>query len=280
MKKILFLLFAVLFMTSCSRIITKDYEVVDRGVISSIDYHNYKVTLEYRSGLFHEWLVQNPFDGFSLKGLAYVDSLQVGDRCFVYKSKDNETLISKVNVNDAKIINKALFNFYWRSLLFSEWFWGLLFMAILMVAITMFVARKKVSVFLFVITTGVAIVGMSPGRKLVKIDEGQISKIHNNCVFVDDKTVYSTSVNDLFSEKPLSLGQNVVVYSYQRGETQNSIGSCRRDIFLSLRNFDEITLKVGQIYPEIMLYSALVYWFMLLILWLICKPIVRIFFRR
>lgn len=280
MKKILFLLFAVLFLTSCNRIITKDYEVVDRGIISSIDYHNYKVTVEYRSGLFHEWLVQNPFDGFSLRGIAYTDSLQVGDKCFVYKSEDNETLISKVNVNDAKIVNKTLFKFYWRSLLFSEWFLVLLLMAILVTVIVLFVSRKKLNVLLIAITTGVAVIGMSPGRKLVKIDEGRISRIHNNCVFVNDQTVYSTSVNDLFSEKPLSFGQKVVVYSYQCGETQNSIGASRRDIFLSTYNFDDVTLDVGQIYPEVTLYTALVYWFMLSAFWLICKPLFRIFVRN
>ena len=279
MKKILFLLFAVLFLTSCSRIITKDYEVVDRGIISSIDYQNYKVTVEYKKGLFHEWLVQNPFDGFSLIGIAYTDSLQVGDKCFVYKSESNETLISKINLNDAKIVNKALFKFYWQSLLFSEWFLFLLLMAILVTVIVLFVSRKKLNVLLIAITTGVAVVGMSPGRKMVKINEGRISKIENDCVFVDDKAVYNTTVNDLFSKKTLSLGQNVVVYSYQHGETRNSMPGYRRDIFLTNRNFDDGTLKVRQIYPEVTLYTTLVYWFMLAIIWLICKPLIRIFFR-
>ena len=279
MKKILFLLFAVLFLTSCSRIITKDYEVVDRGIISSIDYQNYKVTVEYKKGLFHEWLVQNPFDGFSLIGIAYTDSLQVGDKCFVYKSESNETLISKINLNDAKIVNKALFKFYWQSLLFSEWFLFLLLMAILVTVIVLFVSRKKLNVLLIAITTGVAVVGMSPGRKMVKINEGRISKIENDCVFVDDKAVYNTTVNDLISKKTLSLGQNVVVYSYQHGETRNSMPGYRRDIFLTNRNFDDGTLKVRQIYPEVTLYTTLVYWFMLAIIWLICKPLIRIFFR-
>ena len=119
MNRIIFLL-AVLTFASCSRIVTKDYELLDSGTVAEIDNVEGKIGIaSNRDGVCREWFPETMRDGLSVWGICYADSLAVGDKCYVYDGGD-KPVISKVSVADAQRINRALCRQYWKELLISE----------------------------------------------------------------------------------------------------------------------------------------------------------------
>ena len=107
MNRIIFLL-AVLTFASCSRIVTKDYELLDSGTVAEIDNVEGKMGIaSNRDGVCREWFPETMRDGLSVWGICYADSLAVGDKCYVYDGGD-KPVISKVSVADAQRINRAL----------------------------------------------------------------------------------------------------------------------------------------------------------------------------
>ena len=116
MNRIIFLL-AVLAFASCSRIVTKDYELLDSGTVAEIDNVEGKMGIaSNRDGVCREWFPETMRDGLSVWGICYADSLAVGDKCYVYDGGD-KPVISKVSVADAQRINRALCRQYWKEAL-------------------------------------------------------------------------------------------------------------------------------------------------------------------
>lgn len=264
MNRIIFLL-AVLTFASCSRIVTKDYELLDSGTVAEIDNVEGKIGIaSNRDGVCREWFPETMRDGLSVWGICYADSLAVGDKCYVYDGGD-KPVISKVSVADAQRINRALCRQYWKELLISERLIVCVLMALATMAFWLFSPNSGkcigVGFVLILATTAAAVAWMAPGRKLEKVGSGVITGVEKKRFTLDGKTVYYLSLpKDVFNGETLEAGKAVNVYRY--GKHRSGI---RENIFLSRSSFNEATLKKAQIYPEIFLKTVGLYWGLLLV---------------
>ena len=255
MNRIIFLL-AVLTFASCSRIVTKDYELLDSGTVAEIDNVEGKMGIaSNRDGVCREWFPETMRDGLSVWGICYADSLAVGDKCYVYDGGD-KPVISKVSVADAQRINRALCRQYWKELLISERLIVCVLMALATMAFWLFSPNSGkcigVGFVLILATTAAAVAWMAPGRKLEKVGSGVITGVEKKRFTLDGKTIYYlSSPKDVFNGEMLEAGKAVNVYRY--GKHRSGI---RENIFLSRSSFNEATLKKAQIYPEIFLKTV------------------------
>ena len=165
MNRIIFLL-AVLTFASCSRIVTKDYELLDSGTVAEIDNVEGKMGIaSNRDGVCREWFPETMRDGLSVWGICYADSLAVGDKCYVYAGGE-KPVISKVSVADAQRINRALCRQYWKELLISERLIVCVLMALATMAFWLFSPNSGkcigVGFVLILATTAAAVAWMAP----------------------------------------------------------------------------------------------------------------------
>ena len=218
MNRIIFLL-AVLTFASCSRIVTKDYELLDSGTVAEIDNVEGKIGIaSNRDGVCREWFPETMRDGLSVWGICYADSLAVGDKCYVYDGGD-KPVISKVSVADAQRINRALCRQYWKELLISERLIVCVLMALATMAFWLFSPNSGkcigVGFVLILATTAAAVAWMAPGRKLEKVGSGVITGVEKKRFTLDGKTVYYlSSPKDVFNGEMLEAGKAVNVYRY------------------------------------------------------------------
>lgn len=277
MKKFLLLL-TVLLITSCSRIVMTDYELIDSGVIEKVDYDAVSVSIvSNKDKVSRTWMPKRMFDGLSLRGVYYTDSLKVGDKCFVYDNGD-EPIISKVSIQDAKVINDALSRHYWKELLVSERLVTMIALAFVVMAFWLFSPNSNkyimIGLVLFLGATAFAVIWMNPNRKLEKVGEGMLTEISGKRFVVDNKTVYYSYPKDVFRKEPLYVGEKVQVYRYGRYRS-----GVRENIFISKSVFNEDTLKKSQIYPEVLLRTWGLYWALLLVAGVLLTPF-RISYQR
>ncbi len=277
MKKF-WLLLTVLLITSCSRIVSTDYELIDSGVIETVDYDAVSVSIvSDKDSVCRSWFPKKAYDALSLQGLEYTDSLKVGDKCFVY-DKGDEPLISKVSIQDAKVINDALSRHYWKELLVSERLVTMIALAFVVMAFWLFSPNSNkyimIGLVLFLGATAFAVIWMNPNRKLEKVGEGTLTEISGKRFVVDNKTVYYSYPKDVFRKEPLYVGEKVQVYRYGRYRS-----GVRENIFISKSVFNEDTLKKSQIYPEVLLRTWGLYWALLLVAGVLLTPF-RISYQR
>ena len=277
MKKF-WLLLTVLLITSCSRIVSTDYELIDSGVIETVDYDAVSVSIvSDKDSVCRSWFPKKAFDGLSLLGLGYTDSLKVGDKCFVY-DKGDEPLISKVSIQDAKAINEALCRHYWNELLSLQRLIILVVLAFVVMALVLFTPDNYgytlIRVMLLFAATAFAVLGMAPNRKLEKVGDGVLTEISGKRFVIDNKTVYYSYPKDVFKKEALSVGEKVQIYRYGR-----SSSGVRENIFISKCVFDDVTLAKDQIYPEVLVKTWGLYWAMLLVVGFLLA-LFRIFYRR
>ena len=263
MKKFLLLLM-VLLITSCNRIVMTNYELIDSGVIETVDYDALKVSIiSDKDSVCRIWFPKRAYDGLSLRLLHYTDSLKVGDRCFVY-DKEDEPLISKVSIQDAKVINEALSRHYWSELFVSVRLITLIVLAFVVMGFWLFSPNNGqcifVGIMLFFITTAIAVVWMAPNRKLEKVGDGTLTEISGKRFVIDNKTVYYSYPKDVFKKEAIHVGEEVQVYRY--GKYRSGV---RENIFISKCAFNDATLEKSQIYPEILLKTWGLYWALLLV---------------
>ena len=277
MKKF-WLLLTVLLITSCNRIVMTDYELIDSGVIEKIDYDAVMVSIvSANDSVARTWMPKRMFDGLSLRGLYYTDSLKVGDKCFVYDNGD-EPLISKVSIQDAKVINDAMCRHYWNELLVSERLITMVALALVVMGFWVFSPNNNKCIFiglvLILVTTVFAVVWMNPNRKLEKIGDGILTEISGKRFVIDNKMVYYSYQKDVFRKETLNVGDKVQIYRYGRHRS-----GVRENVFISSCVFNEATLVKSQIYPEVILKTWGIYWVLLFVVGLVLAPL-GISYRR
>lgn len=255
-----------------------DYELIDSGVIEKVDYDAVSVSIvSNKDKVSRTWMPKRMFDGLSLRGVYYTDSLKVGDKCFVYDNGD-EPIISKVSIQDAKVINDALSRHYWKELLVSERLVTMIALAFVVMAFWLFSPNSNkyimIGLVLFLGATAFAVIWMNPNRKLEKVGEGTLTEISGKRFVVDNKTVYYSYPKDVFRKEPLYVGEKVQVYRYGRYRS-----GVRENIFISKSVFNEDTLKKSQIYPEVLLRTWGLYWALLLVAGVLLTPF-RISYQR
>ena len=264
MHKIMLLLTILLFV-SCSRIVTADYELLDEGVITAIDKEKGMVSVTSRKdSMCREWFPETVWDGLSVWGVCYTDSLVAGDKCYVYDD-GNKPLISKVSVAEAKLVNEALCSLHWERLLtFGEL--GVWILMAMVASIGIFLCLfyfKDLGMAVFAclcivaFTTMYAVFSQSFACKLGKIDCGEITQIEDGTrIVLDGKTVYYASLlTDFLDDEPLKPGQKAYIYEY--GILFDD--SASNEILASKRDVSPYVLEKSQVYPEIVLKSAGIY---------------------
>lgn len=260
MKKILQLcLLAILlvFSTSCVRMVHKNYEIMDNGTVTAIDTTKYSVTLySSETNTLHSWNVSDPtWENLSTWRNQSSDKIAIGDHVFIYRDID-KMLISKHSVADAKNINKALSAYFWQNLL-QNWYWLILIGLI----VSIFALRKiksEIGLFSSIILGWVATLGLlGANSTLHQQNSGTVTQINPETKLVVLDTNYTTAVttlDDITTHKPITVGQHVTLYHY----TNLSYGNSRK-VFMSSKELNVQTLKASQPYPEIWLMGSIVF---------------------
>lgn len=245
----------MLVFTSCSRIVSVDYPLLDKGTVQSVDRNNCQITVvSNRDSMYRVWTPETYMDGLSVRGIGYTDSFTVGDVCYVYDGGD-KPIVSKVSISDAKKINAALCEHFNKNsipslqavafVLFSAFVIPFFWLA--------FKQDKRACFFVLLVTFVLASFLYFPGRTLETVDSGTITAIEQNRYILDGKRVYyASSEQDIFNGGKLSDGMAVTVYCYGDKHMRN-------EVFLSRSSFSETLLKMPQPYPEIMLRSIVLY---------------------
>ena len=264
MKQIMFLLAAILF-ASCSRIATADYELLDEGVITAIDKENKAISVvSGKDSVCREWFFGTIYDGLSMRALAYTDTFNIGDKCYVYEDGD-KPLISKVSVADAKQVNAFLSRWYWRDLFTAGQIGVWVLLALMVHLAFVFPVKDETTATVYFMLTffalAVAVARKEPGRTLEKLGAGVITQIDGARVTLDGQKVYFVAaMEDIADKQTLEKGQSVYVYGYGVYHLDGKlISGSGEDIFMSRRELCPAALDKQQIYPEIMLRTSGLY---------------------
>ncbi len=264
MHKIMLLLTILLFV-SCSRIVTADYELLDEGVITAIDKEKGMVSVTSRKdSICREWFPETVWDGLSMRALAYTDTFNIGDKCYVYEDGD-KPLISKVSVADAKQVNAFLSRWYWRDLFTAGQIGVWVLLALMVHLAFVFPVKDETTATVYFMLTffalAVAVARKEPGRTLEKLGAGVITQIDGARVTLDGQKVYFVAaMEDIADKQTLEKGQSVYVYGYGVYHLDGKlISGSGEDIFMSRRKLCPAALDKQQIYPEIMLRTSGLY---------------------
>lgn len=235
---------------SCSRMVSKDYEVMQHGTITAIDSQNGCLSVRTpATGAIQIWYVNNSFcDVLSLYVLAYDTRLNVGDTVYVYRDGSN-IFASKCSIADAKDINEFLCSYYWQNIA-QNWYWFLLIFSI----IALCIITKKEAATLFALVIGFSItLGLTGlANRLQPMPGGTITEITADFVKLDSaRIVPYAALEDIKTHKPVRVGQNVMLYSAEY------FGN--RKIFFSSQKLNNDTLTAPQTYPEVWLKSSLLF---------------------
>lgn len=255
----MFLLAAILF-ASCSRIATADYELLDSGVIAGVDKENRAISVvSGKDSVCREWFPGTIYDGLSMRALAYTDTFNIGDKCYVYEDGD-KPLISKVSVADAKQVNAFLSRWYWRDLFTAGQIGVWVLLALMVHLAFVFPVKDETTAGVYFLLTvfalAVAVARKEPGRTLEKLGAGVITQIDGARVTLDGQKVYFVAaMEDIADKQTLEKGQSVYVYGYGVYLLDGKL----IDIFMSRRKLCPAALDKQQIYPEIMLRTSGLY---------------------
>lgn len=255
----MFLLAAILF-ASCSRIATADYELLDSGVIAGVDKENKAIrVVSGKDSVCREWFPGTIYDGLSMRALAYTDTFNIGDKCYVYEDGD-KPLISKVSVADAKQVNAFLSRWYWRDLFTAGQIGVWVLLALMVHLAFVFPVKDETTATVYFMLTffalAVAVARKEPGRTLEKLGAGVITQIDGARVTLDGQKVYFVAaMEDIADKQTLEKGQSVYVYGYGVYLLDGKL----IDIFMSRRKLCPAALDKQQIYPEIMLRTSGLY---------------------
>lgn len=258
-KKLCVLAVLLMLLTSCSRIVHTDYELVDYGTIVSIDKKEQRITIH--SALNNKqisWFVTNcEFDYLSKRGLGYTKKLVYHDKVNIYQN-GKEFFATTLDVRDAQNINKALTTYYWQHLAEN---WDGILIALIIIFIILYIINYTcnisralwVMVFIWGITLLTSFSLGNIGAVFTPSSEGKITKITPTYVTLNDKYVcpYAT-LEDISTHVPVKVGQQVNTYSYNIDES-----SIKSPIFFSTHKLNENTLKSYQSYPENLLMTSI-----------------------
>lgn len=275
MKKIMLLLLIAVVLSSCSRVISKDYEEISSGLVTQVDEEQCEITMQSLVDRQEScWKVFQTKDGFSWRLFrGYTEDILVGDTVFVYKNQDG-VFVSKLSTAEAQCVNQTLSNYCWHSLLQVPQLCCLIVLMFMTVALY-YISKEnglKNSCTMAVFNLVMAICIFLPGKTLQRTMIGFVSESEDKVVIdnafrykVANEKVSENVWKDAFSDETIKCEDLVYVYEYVfLGKTET--------YFVSKRKLDGHTLTSPQVYPEIMLRMCLIELVLLLLVWACVFP--------
>ena len=258
LKQLCLLVLLLLFCASCSRIASANYETVEVGTLRDQDTLNSTVTIQpLNQKNCTVWFVQNAcYDALSNEAFQYSKKLSLGDTVYIYQN-DNTCYASTYNINDAKKINRALQDYYWKNVS-NNWYWFL----ILIIAMAWFgwgrIESLSKSPYAFIFGTlliCIAAILAGTGKRLYPAHNGMVTQITATQVKLNNNIIYPlASPRDISTQLPIKVGQHVTAYRYAINNAKDGV------IFLSTQKLSTPVLKAQRIYPEILLITVLWFW--------------------
>ncbi len=250
----------LIFCASCNRIVTADYETVDVGTLRDKDSLNSTVTIQpLNQKNCNTWFVQDAcYDVFSDIAGKPTKKFSLGDTIYIYQN-DNICHASTYNISDAKKINRALRNYYWKNIS-NNWYWFLLFA----IAMAWFGwgrienVSKQPFAFIFggLLICFVCLM-TNTGKRLYPVHSGIITRITPTQAELNNGFICPLATqHDIITQLPVKVGQQVTIYRYTQSQQQHE-GSV---MFLSTRKLNSQILRTQRIYPEILLMTIIWFW--------------------
>ncbi len=253
LKQLCLLALLVLFSASCSRIVHPDYELMATGKIITIDTRNQCLAIHSEETGSSTWFVSRPnVDNLSLYGLHYSEALTYDDVVNIYRH-GTEFIVTKYNIDDAKAVNSALCDYYWKNLK-NHWLELIIILGIVACVVCY---CEDVFTVLMVIAVGCCsmLFITNTGSTLSPVGNGNIIRITDTYVILDNAlSVPYATLDDIANKTPVELGNKVWLYSYTMSNVKTE------QIFFSTHKLDDNVLKKSQIYPENLLMTLVLFW--------------------
>lgn len=267
MKKLLFFAFLATLLSSCSRIISTDYELAEHGIITAIDAKTNTLTvLSLQDDTSKEWLTSSTCDELTLNVLHYTKVLNIGDTIYLYHNGKN-FLPTRCNIDDAKEINRMLCKYYWQNVPIA----GLIILVAFILLTALFVKKIKdrqsifvQSIATFTILYFLAVTVLNAGHRLYPLKEGTVTNLTADKITLDKSFTFPCyKLTTVTPKNGLKAGQYVHLYSYAPTNQAHN-GS----IFVCTKKLNAQALTAWQAYPEI--------WFKTMVLCLIILALAKI----
>lgn len=246
--------------TSCVRVVTSSHQEVWHGNITKMDSQG-RIDVTNSAGDTRTWMVGDSIDDiFYHVNSGSSERFAVGDEVFIH-AKDGNILASKVSIEDGKVINSKLVDYYFSD---NSWMWILFSVFCVCVIITFIAFKSDVSGGLFVVGIGVSVFSffvismsnvVSP-KRIYYQDEGVVTEIVENTVTLDGQKSFNVFSLESFNDeqKTINVGDKVYAYKYSEGEKRNG-----GTTFLATDKLTEATINTSQVYPEFFLYDIVIW---------------------